>query len=122
MPTANDDPVSRNTWIGTATTVTCVPMNDSISPMYSSRNWRESRSGWTSTRTRRRAPVDGLLGSLRYSGRFASMASTTSGASGSVIGRKRATTSPPGATRNFSKFHWMSPALPSVSGTWVSSS
>jgi hypothetical protein len=40
----------------------------------------------------------------------------TSSLSGSVPGRKRATTSPSGATRNFSKFHCMSPASPSASG------
>jgi hypothetical protein len=55
-------------------------------------------------------------------GRLASMASMTSAASGATIGRNRATTSPLGATRNFSKFHWMSPALPSASGLAVSSS
>ena len=37
------------------------------------------------------------------------MACTTSGDSGSVIGSKRATTLPSGPTRNFSKFHRMSP-------------
>ena len=35
---------------------------------------------------------------------------------------KRATISPPGATRNFSKFHRMSPVWPSASATGVSSS
>ena len=51
------------------------------------------------------------------------MASMTSGASGSTIGpepledRRR-----PADTRNFSKFHWMSPASPSASGKAVSSS
>ena len=54
-------------------------------------------------------------------GRLASIASMTSGAWGSVIGPKRATTSPPGATRNFSKFHWMSPSRPSASAVAVSS-
>ena len=39
------------------------------------------------------------------------MAATTSAASGSVRGRNRATTVPSGPTRNFSKFHWMSPAV-----------
>ncbi len=55
-------------------------------------------------------------------GRFASMASITSGASGSTIGRNRFTISPVGDTRNFSKFHWMSPASPSASGNATSSS
>ena len=50
------------------------------------------------------------------------MASITSGASGSTMGRKRWTISPVGETRNFSKFHWMSPASPSASGKAVSSS
>ena len=50
-------------------------------------------------------------------GRLASIASTTSGASGSVAGRNRATTLPSGLTRNFSKFHWMSPASPSASAS-----
>src|SRR5882757_3305587 len=39
-----------------------------------------------------------------YQGSTASMALMTSGASGSVRGRNRLTTSPSGATRNFSKF------------------
>ena len=43
------------------------------------------------------------------------MALTSSGSSGAVIGRKRWTISPSDETRNFSKFHWMSPALPSAS-------
>ena len=43
------------------------------------------------------------------------MAALTSGASGVVFGRNRATTVPAGSTRNFSKFHWMSPALPEAS-------
>ena len=45
----------------------------------------------------------------------------TSGASGSVRGRNRLTTSPPGASRNFSKFHCTSPASPSASAVLVSS-
>ena len=49
------------------------------------------------------------------------MASITSGASGSVRGRNLASTLPSGLTRNFSKFHWMSPASPSASGAAVSS-
>jgi len=48
------------------------------------------------------------------------MASTTSADSGSVIGRIRRTSLPP-ATRNYSKFHWTSPALPSLSASSVSS-
>ncbi len=55
-------------------------------------------------------------------GSAASIASTTSGASGSTVGRNRFTISPPGDTRNFSKFHCTSPASPSPSGTAVSSS
>src|SRR6266487_260077 len=38
-----------------------------------------------------------------------------------VSGRNLASTLPSWLTRNFSKFHWMSPALPSASGTAVSS-
>ena len=49
------------------------------------------------------------------------MAETTSGASGSVRGRNRAMGLPSALTRNFSKFHWMSPASPSASGSAVSS-
>jgi hypothetical protein len=48
------------------------------------------------------------------------MASTTSADSGSVNGRIRRTGLPP-VTRNYSKFHWTSPALPSPSASWVSS-
>ena len=48
------------------------------------------------------------------------MAATSSGASGSTPGRKRRMV-PSGDTRNFSKFHWMSPASPSASATSVSS-
>ena len=48
------------------------------------------------------------------------MADVTSAASGSTGGRKRSTTVPSGATRNFSKFHWMSPASPVASGVGVS--
>ena len=44
------------------------------------------------------------------------MASITSGASGSTMGLNRFTISPVGDTRNFSKFHWMSPASPSRVG------
>jgi len=56
-----------------------------------------------------------------YSGRLASMAAMRAGSSGSVCGRNRPAILPSGATRNFSKFHWMSPAWPSASGTSVSS-
>jgi uncharacterized membrane protein (UPF0182 family) len=52
-------------------------------------------------------------------GRFASMEAMTSGASGSVVGAKRATISPSVPTRNFSKFHRMSPEWPSASLAWV---
>ena len=52
--------------------------------------------------------------------RAASTASTTSDDSGSISGRNRRTGLPP-ATRNFSKFHWMSPAWPSPSASSVSS-
>ena len=54
-------------------------------------------------------------------GRLASMTASTSGSSGVVRGRNRAATVPSGRTRNFSKFHWMSPASPFSSGTAVSS-
>ena len=50
------------------------------------------------------------------------MAASTSGESGSVRGRNRAATVPSGRTRNFSKFHWMSPASPPASGAAVSTS
>ena len=53
-------------------------------------------------------------------GSASSMAATSSGDSGSTCGRNRWTVSPPGETRNFSKFHMMSPATPSASGTRVS--
>jgi alpha-1,2-mannosyltransferase len=56
-----------------------------------------------------------------YPGRWSSMTASTDGSSGSVLGRNRATTDPSGASRNFSKFHWMSPASPSASGNSVSS-
>lgn len=49
------------------------------------------------------------------------MSATTSGDSGSVRGRMRAATSPCGEIRNFSKFHWTSPAAPSASAVRVSS-
>src|SRR5581483_1448576 len=56
----------------------------------------------------------------RYGSAF-SIVSTTSGASGSIMGLKRATISPPGAMTNFSKFHRMSPVWPSpLSGTSTS--
>src|SRR5437588_7561635 len=44
------------------------------------------------------------------------IAATTSSARGGVWGRKRATTSPSGDTRNFSKFQRISPVCPSASG------
>ena len=53
--------------------------------------------------------------------RLASIASITSGDSGSIRGRNLASTWPAWLTRNFSKFHWMSPASPTASGTAVSS-
>src|SRR4051812_37180648 len=49
-----------------------------------------------------------------------SIESTSSGASGTTIGEKRASTLPSRPTRNFSKFHWMSPSRPSASFTGVS--
>ena len=55
-------------------------------------------------------------------GRCFSIAASTSGSSGTVRGRNRASTVPSGPSRNFSKFHWTSPAAPSASGTAVSSS
>ena len=81
---------------------------------------------------RRQAPVDTIGGRTRgrrlgcsglqaQPGSTASIAVTTSVAPGSVSGRKRTTDPPPGATRNFSKFQVMSPALPSASATLVSS-
>ena len=48
------------------------------------------------------------------------MAERTAGSSGVVRGRNRAATVPSGRTRNFSKFHWMSPTSPSASGACVS--
>ncbi len=52
-------------------------------------------------------PLSGVANTVAaaYLGSTASMALMTSGASGSVRGRNRLTTSPSGATRNFSKFH-----------------
>jgi len=44
----------------------------------------------------------------------------TSGASGSVVGRKRSTSSD-GETRNFSEFQMIRPALPALSGVLVNS-
>ena len=44
-----------------------------------------------------------------------SIAPTSAGSSGSTCGAKRATTSPSRPTRNFSKFHRMSPSTPSAS-------
>ena len=55
-------------------------------------------------------------------GRLASMTARTSGSSGTVRGRNRATTDPSGPRTNFSKFHMMSPASPEASGDAVSSS
>ena len=66
-------------------------------------------SDWSATGTRSRH------------GSWASMTLVTSGASGCVPGLNLLTTEPSGATTNFSKFHWMSPASPSASGTAVSS-
>ena len=53
---------------------------------------------------------------------WSSIAFTSAGSSGVVSGRNRRTTSPSRDTRNFSKFHWMSPASPSSSACAVSSS
>ena len=53
-------------------------------------------------------------------GSVASIAATSSADSGSTWGRKRATRCPPGATRNFSKFHFTSPASPPASAMSVS--
>ena len=55
-----------------------------------------------------------------YRGSAASTAAMNAGSSGLVGGRNRVTWRPSAETTNFSKFHWMSPALPSASGTWVS--
>ena len=54
-------------------------------------------------------------------GRAPWTALTRASSSGVTIGPNRVTW-PPGATRNFSKFHWMSPSRPSASATAVSSS
>src|SRR5215470_4961937 len=67
------------------------------------------------------APVGIRIPAAGQPGRFASMEETSSGSSGSVIGRYRAMTFPSGPTRNFSKFHWMSPASPAASGSAVNS-
>ena len=50
------------------------------------------------------------------------MAEMTSSASGSTCGAKRAITFPSRSTRNFSKFHRMSPSTPSASAVAVSTS
>jgi len=55
-----------------------------------------------------------LIDRESYYGSAASRAATTSSASGGTGGWNRATTSPSGETRNFSKFHSMSPAGPSA--------
>ena len=56
------------------------------------------------------------------SGRLASMSARTSGSSGTVRGRNRATTDPSGPSTNFSKFHMMSPASPEASCVAVNAS
>src|SRR5205807_7073907 len=61
------------------------------------------------------------VGGCHRTGRTASIAATTSSESGVVVGRKRATTPPSGATKNFSKFHSTSPASPTASPLGVSS-
>src|SRR4051794_287487 len=53
-PTCSEDPVSRKTCRLDATIVSCRPKNDTSCPPYSRRYCRDSRSGDTSTRTRRR--------------------------------------------------------------------
>ena len=68
----------------------------------------------------RRQTLVGRVVDAGQAGSTASMAATTSPDSGSVRGRKRLATVPSGATRNFSKFHWMSPASPFASGVSVS--
>ena len=55
------------------------------------------------------------------SGSTASMAPSTAGSSGTVVGRNRVTAPRSGLMRNFSKFHCTSPACPSASATVVSS-
>src|SRR4051794_35628638 len=53
-PTCSDEPVRRKTCRLDATIVSCRPKNDTSCPAYSRRYCRDSRSGDTSTRTRRR--------------------------------------------------------------------
>ena len=57
----------------------------------------------------------GCGGGLAQPASAFSIESTTSGASGSTIGEKRAITLPSRPTRNFSKFQRMSPVWPSAS-------
>src|ERR1019366_8801841 len=58
---------------------------------------------------------------LAQAGRLASMASITSGASGSTSGLNRRTISPVGETRTFSRLQCWSPASPTVWGCATSS-
>jgi hypothetical protein len=51
-PTANAEPVSSNTWNGTATKVICVPRNETVLPSHRNRKSRDVRSGVTSRRLR----------------------------------------------------------------------
>ncbi len=62
------------------------------------------------------------LSLVGQAGRTPSIASTTTLSSGCTPGRKRCTFWPSAEIRNFSKFHWISPASPSESGTAVSCS
>ncbi len=84
--------------------------NGSRNPLIASTEWCVPDSS--------HPPGSGQMGSAQTSA--ASMASTISGASGGVVGRKRRTSSL-GRTRNFSKFHCTFPALPEASATLVSS-
>ena len=89
--------------------------------------WRRCASSCAKRRPTTRAPRSPWRGCGRSSGagrpraRLRSLRSRARPPA-STIGRKRASTSPAGATRNFSKFHWMSPASPSASGVAVSRS
>src|SRR6266536_3016539 len=82
---------------------------------------RDHRRPDGQARRARAGLAEGTPAPSRDHAMLASMASMTWGASGSVSGRNLASTWPSWLTRNFSKFHWMSPALPSASGTAVSS-
>ena len=94
-PTRKDDPVSTNTWYGSATSVTWVPIPEISPPITSRRKSRESRSALVSTAMPRRRRAALLPRGAAYASPWALVrrSSSSGRSSSSAIGRSSASCS-----------------------------